>query len=169
VSEILESVARGFESNTGRPVELSLAAVPRVCVDREEIVRLVQNLVLNAHEASPEGGVISLGSSLEERGIVISVADQGRGIPEDFLRTGLFQPFRTTKADGLGIGLFHAKKIVDAPSGAIEVSSAEARGTTVRVILPAQSPAGIAEVSASLPERSAVTTTMEYSSLTREF
>ncbi len=52
------------------------------------------------------------------------------------MKEGLFQAFHTTKGDGMGIGLFHSKQIVEAHSGSIEVNSRVGKGTTIRVILP---------------------------------
>ena len=64
------------------------------------------------------------------------IRDRGKGIPAAFLEKELFQPFHTTKGDGLGIGLFQSKKIVEAHQGTIEVQSQEGQGTVVQIILP---------------------------------
>jgi signal transduction histidine kinase len=55
---------------------------------------------------------------------------------KEFIQRSLFQPFKTTKKQGMGIGLFHSKMIVEAHKGHIEVESEEGKGTTFRVFLP---------------------------------
>jgi putative PEP-CTERM system histidine kinase len=136
LNDILRSVAHSFQASTGRDVRLTLSPIPPVVVDREEIVRLIHNLMLNSHEASFESGIIQVASFVEDHDAVIAVTDSGKGISDRFLKEGLFQAFHTTKPDGLGIGLFHSKKIVEAHSGSIEVNSRMGKGTTIRVILP---------------------------------
>jgi len=68
------------------------------------------------------------------------VADQGKGMSREFIETRLFQPFHTTKPDGLGIGLFQSKKIIESYDGTIEVESREGEGTIVRIVLPLPKP-----------------------------
>jgi hypothetical protein len=63
----------------------------------------------------------------------IRVIDRGNGMPARFLRTELFKPFRTTKKQGLGIGLYQCRQIVEAHLGRIEVSSVEGRGSVFTV------------------------------------
>ena len=67
---------------------------------------------------------------------ILSVADQGCGMTEEFINTDLFKPFRSSKSNGLGIGLFQCKKIIDAHSGSLEVKSEVGKGSEFRVILP---------------------------------
>src|SRR4030095_3669548 len=67
---------------------------------------------------------------------VITVSDRGKGIPKQFMERELFQPFHTTKGDGLGIGLFQSKRIVEAHGGTVDLKSVEGEGTVVQVILP---------------------------------
>ena len=65
------------------------------------------------------------------------VADNGCGMAPEFLRGSLFRPFQTTKKEGFGIGMFQSKMIVEAHGGRVEVESQLNRGTTFRVLLPA--------------------------------
>src|SRR5262249_49482650 len=90
--------------------------------------------ILNANEASPDE-LIELRTSFESGRVVITVSDNGKGIPKDFLEKELFQPFHTTKGDGLGIGLFQCKKIIEAHEGTISVESKEGQGTIVRIVM----------------------------------
>jgi signal transduction histidine kinase len=64
------------------------------------------------------------------------VRDNGAGIDPEYLRTSLFRPFRTTKKNGTGIGMFHCKKIIEAHQGRIEVESEPGKGTEFKVLLP---------------------------------
>jgi putative PEP-CTERM system histidine kinase len=129
ITEIIRRVADGFETSLASRIQLDLDEVPPLFIDGEEIVRVIQNLVINAHEAGADG-VIRLSAKREEDHCVVSVCDTGKGIPRDFVDK-LFQPFQTTKVDGLGIGLFQCKKIIEAHDGTIHVRSAEGRGTSI--------------------------------------
>jgi signal transduction histidine kinase len=75
-------------------------------------------------------------TSQEDGQAVLAVADNGCGMSSDFLRGSLFRPFHTTKKQGLGIGLFQSKMIVEAHRGSIQVESDLGKGSTFRVILP---------------------------------
>jgi len=66
----------------------------------------------------------------------LSVSDNGVGMTREFMEKYLFKPFQTTKKQGMGIGLFHCKTIVEAHGGRIEVESEEGKGSTFRVMLP---------------------------------
>jgi signal transduction histidine kinase len=107
-----------------------------IVADPEFVVEAVQNLVVNAVEARPEGGVIHLSAALTRPGwIEIRVADQGPGIPS-FLIERVFQPFFTTKRTGTGLGLAIVKNLVELHGGAVSLESEPGRGTTVRIELP---------------------------------
>jgi hypothetical protein len=105
-------------------------------VDSEEMGKVVLNLCLNALEASPDGQRVEVaaGAGLEP---FVRVTDHGAGIPEEFIKGGLFEPFKSTKAKGMGIGLYQCKQIVEAHGGRIEVRSAVGEGSEFTVWLPA--------------------------------
>jgi signal transduction histidine kinase len=105
-------------------------------MDPEQMQKVVLNLVLNANDALREGGHIRVATGQSDRWVYVSVTDDGCGMSRDFMARSLFKPFRTTKGEGLGIGLFHTKTIVEAHRGRIEVESEEGKGTTFRVLLP---------------------------------
>jgi signal transduction histidine kinase len=100
------------------------------------VEKVLLNLLLNANEAVASNGEIRIATRHTDRGAVLSIADNGCGKSKEFILRSLFQPFQTTKSEGLGIGLFHSKKIIEAHRGKIEVESEEGRGTTFRVIFP---------------------------------
>jgi len=135
INEIVHELTRDFETGLSQRLRLNLSPVPKTGIDRQEFARVLQNLILNANEACPKGS-IEVSTRLEVAGIMVCVSDQGTGIPKEFLEKELFQPFRTTKADGLGIGLFQCKKIIEAHDGTIEVESKEGEGTLVRIVIP---------------------------------
>ncbi len=136
LNEIVRSVAESIKIGVGPELRLDLESVPRVSLNAAEIERVIHNLVLNSREATPEGGLITVSTRRAEDAVELEVRDSGCGIEPEFLRVQLFVPFQTTKSDGLGIGLFQTKKIVDAHSGSVEVDSAIGEGTTVRIRLP---------------------------------
>ncbi|RNC69618.1 MAG: PEP-CTERM system histidine kinase PrsK [Desulfuromonadales bacterium] len=104
-------------------------------VDREELQKVIMNLIVNALEATEGKGpvTVEVGTGSEP---YIRVSDGGCGIPEEFLRTQLFSPFKTTKKKGLGIGLYQCRQIVEAHGGRIEVESAVGQGAVFTVWLP---------------------------------
>lgn len=110
--------------------------VPPVLVDAGQMEKVIVNLILNARDAMPEGGGILVSTVRQDPWGVVSVRDQGCGMSPEFVRKSLFRPFQTTKRNGLGIGMFHSKTIVDAHGGRMEVETAPNQGTTVRVFVP---------------------------------
>jgi signal transduction histidine kinase len=105
-------------------------------VDRDQIQKVLINLVLNATEAVGSPGEIRVSTDQIDGWAVLSVRDNGCGMSKEFIERSLFRPFQTTKSRGMGIGLFHSKKIVEAHHGRIEVESDAGNGSTFRVMLP---------------------------------
>lgn len=103
-------------------------------VDAEEMGKVVLNLCLNALDASPENSGIRIMAGFDVAPF-FRVVDQGHGISEDFIRNGLFEPFKSTKAKGMGIGLYQCKQIVEAHGGRIDVASSPGQGATFTVWL----------------------------------
>jgi putative PEP-CTERM system histidine kinase len=119
------------------PITLVAELTPLpISADGEALSRVIQNLVTNAVQSIDGRGIVTVKTFAEDRWAVVSVSDTGRGISEEFARTSLFAPFCSTKKDGWGIGLYHARGLVEAHGGAIDVSSKEGVGTTVTVRLP---------------------------------
>jgi putative PEP-CTERM system histidine kinase len=145
LNRVVRGVVEGFDNTLKDHLQLDLGSLPEVLFDREELGRVVQNLLLNASEAISPQGQIRLSTRTVNGGVEISLEDDGVGIPRQFLEQELFMPFRTTKSGGLGIGLFHSRRIVEAHGGTISVESEEGKGTTVRIRLPAAPAAAEAE------------------------
>jgi len=118
-------------------IQREFLSLPLVRIDREQIKQVFLNLLLNAIQAMPEGGIIYLKSRLSENGqfVKIVIKDTGIGIsPQDMEK--LFDPFFTTKEDGIGLGLSIVHRIIDQHRGKIEVASTPGKGTIFTVWLP---------------------------------
>lgn len=113
-----------------------LESLPVILADREQLRSVVTNLVLNAKDALGPEGSIRLRTTQVEGNVVLSVADNGCGMSEAFVRDSLFRPFQTTKKRGLGIGMFQTRMIVEAHGGSIRVESEAGKGSTFWVSLP---------------------------------
>lgn len=111
-------------------------ALPTILADPDQLDRVFGNIILNAVQAMPEGGrlTIKLGAPNEDE-VTVSVADSGVGIPEENLGE-IWEPLFTTKAKGIGLGLAIAKTLVEAHGGTIEVESTVGEGTKFTVMLP---------------------------------
>jgi len=112
--------------------------VPTLCGNLGELNQVFLNLIKNAADAlSPEGGSIRVSLRCEDDALVVTVADDGPGIPEDVLPM-IFEPFFTTKAagQGTGLGLSISRKIVVAHGGELKVNSEVGRGARFSVRLP---------------------------------
>ena len=95
------------------------------------------NVVLNAMEAMPQGGVLKVSTLMaEDKSIGIKVADTGIGIPEGDLEH-LFEPFFTRKTKGTGLGLANVKRILEEHGGRVDIESTLGAGTTVLMWLKA--------------------------------
>jgi len=108
-----------------------------VSVDKELMKQALLNLIMNGIEALGEDGVgvVSLQTGLDEEGVHISVCDDGRGIPEEFMDK-IFDPFFTMRARGTGLGLTVVNNIIKAHGGLLEVESREGEGTQFDITLP---------------------------------
>jgi putative PEP-CTERM system histidine kinase len=138
-SDLNQLVIESLKNLNGMPgvtLVKDLHPLPNVVVDREQIQNVVTNLLLNAREAVGTGGEIRVETSQRDGRAILSVADHGCGMTPDFLKDSLFRPFQTTKKNGLGIGMFQSKTIVEAHQGTIRVESEPGKGTKFGVYLP---------------------------------
>lgn len=108
--------------------------------DAGQIQQVLLNLAINARDAMPEGGTLTLRVVSAENEVLLEVQDDGFGF-DDNTRNHLFEPFFTTKkvGEGTGLGLAVVYRIVEQHGGRIEVQSAPGKGSLFRVILPASS------------------------------
>jgi len=127
-------------ANLNGCVKVSLAqdlhTVPKLSLDPNQIQKVLVNLILNANDAVSHHGEIRVTTDQMDGWAILSVSDNGCGMSKEFIAQSLFKPFQTTKSQGLGIGLFHSKKIIEAHHGQIDVESDTGKGSTFRVMLP---------------------------------
>ena len=114
--------------------------LPEIYCEPNQLKQVFINILKNAIEVMPKGGTVSvLLSKVEEEQVLISIMDEGSGIPEDKLKK-LGEPFYTTKDRGTGLGLMVSYKIVEEHNGTIEVNSELGKGTTFHIKLPIGTP-----------------------------
>ena len=147
IAPVIERVRPELEGLVGPSIEIRtiVRASPRTAVagDRAQIQQVIANLVLNARDAMPEGGTVTI--ALDERAptrempegaAVLCIEDTGTGIPSDMLPL-IFEPlFTTKKSAGTGLGLAIVAHIVEKHGGTIQVESEPGRGTTFEIALP---------------------------------
>ncbi|MFZ6006724.1 MAG: ATP-binding protein [Nitrospirota bacterium] len=120
--------------NQSVKVSLNLSKLPPVKADRAMLQQALLNLVLNAVEAMPDGGTLTISSKMENGSAVVSIGDTGSGIPEE-IKDKIFDPFFTTKGDGTGLGLSIVYNIINIHSGEISFES-NGKGTTFNLEIP---------------------------------
>jgi signal transduction histidine kinase len=138
-ADLNEMVARalsGWEEVAGINLNKDLQPLPKLFFDQEQMLKVTTNLIFNAREAVSQSGKVQIRTSQENGWAILAVSDDGCGMNAEFVSRSLFRPFQTTKKNGLGIGMFQSKMIVEAHRGRIEVESAPGRGATFRVWLP---------------------------------
>lgn len=140
IDRLVRSVARLLERRAaGRGVTIEVVSKPSnavVMVDAEQITQVLLNLLLNAIDAMPDGGVVSIRTtSTADQAVSIEVTDEGPGI-DPALVGRVFDPFVTTKEKGLGLGLSIAYRIVSEHGGSLVVRNGEL-GTVFRLTIPA--------------------------------
>jgi signal transduction histidine kinase len=109
--------------------------IPPFPFDAELMERVVYNLVLNAAQATAPGGAVTVKTRVWDSTAEIAVIDRGSGIDARQLDS-IFNPFFTTKPEGVGLGLAIVSKIVDEHGGKITVESETGKGSLFRVLLP---------------------------------
>ncbi|GFE62532.1 nitrogen regulation protein NR(II) [Geobacter sp. AOG2] len=138
--EELETIAT-LAANDARARKIKLTLEPPaadifVNADGEKLRQAFLNIVINALQATPEGGTITIATQKTDSLYEIRFSDSGPGIAASALAR-VFEPFFTTKPDGTGLGLAITKKIIEAHGGMLEMESEVGKGTTVIVRLPA--------------------------------
>lgn len=109
--------------------------LPTVWIDGAQLKQVFLNILLNALQAMPHGGTLTVRIQVSGGSILTAISDEGEGIHPD-VRANLFQPFFTTKKGGTGLGLSISQRIIEAHSGRLRILSQPGAGTTVIVRLP---------------------------------
>ncbi|HUK63938.1 MAG TPA: HAMP domain-containing sensor histidine kinase [Dongiaceae bacterium] len=139
---LVEVVLRAREDRSDARIEVRLddrGAPTRFWGAPSLLRQALGNLITNAEQAMPGGGVITVGARRGEDGIEISVADQGIGIPQE-VQQHVFDLYFTTKSGGSGIGLAVVQQVAKLHGGAVTLRSAPGEGTVITMRLPERSP-----------------------------
>ncbi|MBV9124276.1 MAG: two-component sensor histidine kinase [Planctomycetes bacterium] len=139
LAEVVEEMV-DFFGPTARQANIDIncffpADLPPVRLDREMFKQALLNLMLNAEQAMPSGGALTIQGHLEPGMVCLSLIDTGKGMPPEVLSRA-FRPFFSTKAGGTGLGLATTRKIVEAHRGSIDVQSEVGKGTKFTLRLP---------------------------------
>lgn len=142
-SNLTHLVERVLQRTAGQAInkyKISAQLTPDlyVTVDGKAIERVIENLVINALEAMPDGGSLRVITKRDNGHAVVAIADTGKGMTEEFLRERLFHPFATTKKKGIGLGLYSCRDIIEQHGGRIDVASKVDVGTEFKIVLPFQ-------------------------------
>lgn len=135
VNEVLELLRPQVTANK---VELRLSlnqSAASVMIDEASMRGALMNLLINAIEAMPKGGALSITTVATEGALRLEIADTGPGISDEQMKN-LFEPFYTTKEQGLGLGMPYAKKIIEQHGGTISLRSRAGEGATIHIALP---------------------------------
>ncbi len=159
IEEIIRDSVAFILSGSNVKANLSFSKhIPTVEVDAGQISQVVQNLIINADQAMPDGGSIEIDVQLEKIStknslpiqpgnyVVIKVQDQGIGIAKEYLDK-IFDPFFTTKQSGSGLGLATSYSILQKHGGLITVDSTLGKGTIFKIYLPASKGTFVSEKS----------------------
>ena len=146
---LVEETVRFCLSGSNVACEFSVEDDLKLCeFDRTQIGQVIENIVINAQQAMPQGGTLKIAAFntqnvpevLQKNGVeelvCLAFTDTGIGIPENLI-ANIFDPFFSTKQQGSGLGLATCHSIIKRHNGCIDVSSTPGEGTTFRICLPA--------------------------------
>jgi two-component system nitrogen regulation sensor histidine kinase NtrY len=144
VNEVVGSVLRVFQAQLQEKNQIAVRTeldpeLPLISADSELLHRALSNLVLNAIDALPQGGTITVRTQLSGDQVALSVSDTGSGLTQEECAR-LFTPYYTTKQHGTGLGLAIVQSVVSDHGGKISVESTKESGTTFRIELPRDAP-----------------------------
>ena len=150
ISQILEEIIKGYEQICKErkiAIKISLNEVPQIPIDKEQIIKSINNILSNAIDSMPNGGILTITIGEEHLNeityVVVKITDTGDGIAEDKL-CFIFEPFFSTKAvgtlTGTGLGLSISRKIIEEHCGFIKAESSVGKGSTFSLYFPYQPP-----------------------------
>jgi signal transduction histidine kinase len=134
LSEVVEIIKAKAKSD-GVTIIQKYEFSPEIRIDPELIKTCVFNVVMNAFQAMPEGGRLTIRTERDDGKFILSVSDTGTGVSKENLPR-VFEPFFTTKSSGLGLGLATTKRIIEEHGGKIDFRSAGGAGSEVIISLP---------------------------------
>ena len=149
LNAIVQKVYFNARQRVPKEVEIELNLnhnIPEISGDEEQLVTLLENIIDNATHAIKDRGKITISTDVHQQWdeitqkftsvVVVEIADTGEGMSEDILES-IFQPFFTTRKEGVGLGLMISKEIVEAHRGKIKVQSKKGIGTNINLFFPA--------------------------------
>ncbi len=139
IIELLEELVINREKTGRKPVPVLMCKEKQCYVtgDRGQLQSIFGHLVQNAQDATENNGKIELIVSIQDGWVAIEIKDTGCGMSENFIKTELFKPFKTTKGEkGMGIGVYESREIISSFGGEIEVFSEYGEGTSFIVRIP---------------------------------
>jgi signal transduction histidine kinase len=137
INAVVQDTLHSMNGSGCRPVFYAGKGIPPVRLQQESIKQVILNLLLNAQQALDQEGSIDIITTSSENGVSIEVSDTGHGMSSDQLEH-LFEPFRSKKKTGLGVGLYACKRIVEDHRGTIRVESQLGQGTRIIVTFPVE-------------------------------
>jgi two-component system nitrogen regulation sensor histidine kinase NtrY len=142
INQIVQNVARLLQAQLHSPERVAIECrlelgdgLEPIAADAELLHRAFSNLALNAMDAMPQGGVLTMRTRQNGDGVVVEIADTGKGLTAEECER-LFTPYYTSKAHGTGLGLAIVQSVVSDQGGRITVRSAPGSGTTFMIELP---------------------------------
>ena len=142
INEILRGVVKLYQAQLQAPGRAAIGcqlefdqSLGTIAADPDLLHRALSNLVLNAMDAMPKGGTLSLRSRRDDGNVIIEIADTGSGLTREECER-IFTPYYTSKQHGTGLGLAIVQSVVSDHGGRISVQSEPGRGTTFVIELP---------------------------------
>ncbi|MDR4494940.1 MAG: ATP-binding protein [Nitrospirales bacterium] len=137
INELVRETIRGIPGPGCKPVFHAGIDIPPVRLQHESIKQVILNLILNARQAMGEHGTLDIFTKTLGQEVIVEVVDAGPGMTSAQLEH-LFEPFRSSKKTGLGIGLYQCKRIIEEQEGYIRVESLLGQGTKIIVTFPVE-------------------------------
>jgi len=137
MNAIIQGTLESLNGAGSQPTFHAGAGIPKLQLKVESIKQVLLNLILNARQAMGGKGTIDIATTVDGPFLKVEITDTGPGIPLARLEH-LFQPFKSTKKAGLGVGLFQCKQMVEDNHGTIRIESQEGQGTKVILTFPVQ-------------------------------
>ncbi|SDY31717.1 XrtA/PEP-CTERM system histidine kinase PrsK [Nitrosomonas sp. Nm58] len=136
LDQLLQQIIERKSFNIPKPLLEITDSGLMVEADYSRLERVLGHLIQNAIEATPKNGQVWVRLIRKDNSAVIKIEDTGHGMSEQFIQKKLFKPFESTKAAGMGIGVFESKEYINELGGQLAVDSQELVGTTFSVMLP---------------------------------
>jgi signal transduction histidine kinase len=137
IGAALASESARLQTNSVRVLQEFPARLPPIKAVERLLKQAIVNLLRNAADAMPHGGILRISAVIGDRSVRVEIADTGIGIPPDL---DIFQPFATTKKGGMGLGLAISRHIIEANGATIDYHSESGKGTIFRLTFPIAEP-----------------------------